>query len=61
MRKKGVRNSSACDPLSRIDSSLEALGGNKWFCTIDLISGPRLKNDFPSFRSSIYVRTTNIY
>ena len=39
MRKKGVRNSSACDPLSRIDSSLEALGGNKWFCTIDLISG----------------------
>ena len=26
-------------PLPRIDSSLEALAGNKWFCTIDLISG----------------------
>ena len=39
MRKKGIRNSSACDPLSRIDSSLETLGGNRWSCTIDLISG----------------------
>ncbi|VDI00395.1 Hypothetical predicted protein [Mytilus galloprovincialis] len=26
-------------PLPRIDSSLDALGGNKWFCTIDLTSG----------------------
>lgn len=26
-------------PLPRIDSSLEALGGDEWFCTIDLISG----------------------
>ena len=26
-------------PLPRIDSSLDALGGNKWFSTIDLASG----------------------
>lgn len=26
-------------PLPRIDTSLDALGGNKWFCTIDLTSG----------------------
>ena len=25
------------------------------------VACPRLKNDFPSFRSSLYVRTTNIY
>ena len=37
-RLNGVTRKNAY-PLPRIDESLDSLGGNKWFCTLDLQSG----------------------
>ena len=37
-RLNGVTRKNAY-PLPRIDESLDALGGNQWFCTLDLQSG----------------------
>ena len=37
-RLNGITRKNAY-PLPRIDESLDSLGGNKWFCTLDLQSG----------------------
>jgi hypothetical protein len=64
MRKKGVRNSSACDQFHQYpyrNPRFDSIFCNNTPVFKRTVACPRLKNDFPSFRSSLYVRTTNIF
>ena len=49
-------------PIPRIDDSLDALSGAKWFCTLDLASGYwQVKMDEDASRKSAFATTSGFY